>query len=567
MKSWKKSVSLLVCALMLATPLMACGAGANNEGTEQVNGALQQTNGNTSNVTDVAGNDIKRPTYYAPPHEFRWVAYSTPPNANVGAEDTDYEGNPDYNTVEHWQTLADCGFNYATPIHYDITDEDKEKTLANAEAVGVKLLFPSTDKINPDSLGYISDQGGTYQEAYNRILANEGKIKERYEKFMKYDSFAGIFGCDEPDATKFAAIAAAQDWFEDNYPQYEFYVNLLPEYATPDQLFGKLKDQEGYESYADHVARFCEIVNPYIMSYDHYCLAEDWTYLEGFFQNLAIVANNTKALEEAYNWEVPFYIYLQSMGFERKSQMKTYEHWAWQVYNSLAFGVTGVQTFNYWPHMADTGNDNATITDALVNRQGEKTDAYGYVKKTIDDIRAMEKVYLSYDWDHTSAWTKAGASKSGLLNEMSSWEGYVDVNDDNGNGNVKERLRWYTDISNISTDQEILIGEFSNRENEDNKAYFVSNASDIQKAAQVRASAYSSNSAAKEEAAKYAAKISLTFSDKVESVKLYKPSSTKPGSTKVDAEAVIEIKTPVNGVVSFTIPLGEGFFVVPVYKA
>ena len=567
MKSWKKSLSLLVCALMLATPLMACGEAANNEGTEQANGVLNQTGGNVSNATDVAGNEITRPNYYEPPHEFRWVAYSTPPNANVGSQGTAYEGNPDYNTVEHWQTLADCGFNYATPIHYDITEEEKEKTLANAEAVGVKILFPSTDKTNPDSLGYISDQGGTYQEAYNRILANEGKIKARYAKFMKYESFAGIFGCDEPDATKFEAIAAAQDWFEDNYPEYEFYVNLLPEYATNEQLFGKLNGQEGYESYADHVARFCEIVNPYIMSYDHYCLKEAGGYFNGFFQNLAIVANNTKLLEEAYNWEVPFYIYLQSMGFEFKSQMKTYEHWSWQVYNSLAFGVTGVQTFNYWPHMADKGNGNATITDALVNRQGEKTDAYDYVKKTIDDIRAMETVYLSYDWEHTSAWTKEGASRSGLLSALNGWEGYVDVNDNNKNGNTTERLNWYTDISKITTDQEILVGEFSNREKEANKAYFVSNASDIQTPALMGASMYASGERAKDIAKTYAANISLTFGNNVESVKLYKPSSTKPGSTKVDADAVIEVKTPVNGTVSFTIPLGEGFFVVPVYKA
>lgn len=546
MKKCKKSLSLLLCALLLTAPLSACGG--NGEETSN-QGGLEFGAGNVFDATDVAGNEIKRPTYYKPPEEFRWVAYSTPPNANVGTEGTPYEGNPDYNTVEHWQTLADCGFNYATSIHYDVTDEDKEKTLANAEAVGVKLLFPSTDKTNPDSLGYISDQGGTYQEAYNRIKANEGAIKERYKKFMKYESFAGIFGCDEPDATKFEAIAAAQDWFEDNYPQYEFYVNLLPEYASPEQLFGSLAGKSGYQSYADHVARFCETVNPYILSYDHYCLTDTYSYFNGFFYNLAVSAINGKALEDAYGWEVPFYIYLQSMGFEWKAEIKYYEQWAWQVYNSLAFGVTGIQTFNYWPHMATIGNGNAPISNALVDRQGKKTKVYDFVKKTIDDISAIEKLYLSYDWQHTSAWQATGKGKSGLLKKLEGWEGYLDKE-------TGERVRGYSDIAAISTNQEILIGEFANRTNDKQKAYIVSNASDVQQASSYGASVYSSSTSAQQKAAEYAANVSLTFGASVQSVNIY-----RPGSNGVAQNLVLS-----GGVANFTIPLGEGFLVVPVYN-
>ena len=549
MKGWKKSLSLLLCSLFLTTPLMACGDGNGEQANGDNDVVLNQDGSHVNDATDVAGNEIKRPSYYEVPEEFRWVAYSTPPNANVGVENTPYEGNPDYNTVANWQTLAACGFNYAQPIHYDVTDEDKIKTLQNAEEVGVKIIFPSTDNVNPDSLGYISSQGGTYQEAYNRILANEGKIKARYEKFMQYESFAGIFGCDEPNATKFEAIAAAQDWFEDNYPQYEFYVNLLPEYASNEQLFGELAGTDGYKSYADHVARFCETVNPYILSYDHYCLTDTYTYFNGFFYNLAVGAINSKALEDAYGWEVPFYIYLQSMGFEWKAEIRFYEQWAWQVYNSLAFGVTGVQTFNYWPHMAVLGNGNAPISNALVDREGNKTKVYDYVKKTIDDISAMEEVYLSYNWEHASAWTPKDATRSGLLNELEGWEGYVDE----ASG---ERVRAYTDISDIKTTQEIIIGQFKSRTDGGKKAYMVSNASDVQKAAQAGASVGSSQ-AGQTKALEYASKVTLTFANNVQSVNLYKPGSN----------GVTENVVATNGVVEFTIPLGEGFFVVPVYNA
>lgn len=548
MKAWKKSLSLLLCSLMLATPLMACNTESKKESGEET---LNQSAGTSQDATDVAGNEITKPEYYKPPHEFRWVAYSTPPNANVGTEGTNYEGNPDYNTVAHWQTMADCGFNYATPIHYDITDEDKEKTLANAEAVGLKVLFPSTDKTDPDSLGYISDQGGSYQEAYNRIKANENAIKARYEKFMKYESFAGIFGCDEPDATKFEAIAAAQDWFEDNYPQYEFYVNLLPEYASNEQLFGSLSGQPGYQDYPDHVARFCETVNPYIFSYDHYCLKDNGGYYNGFFYNLAVGAINVKALEEAYGWEVPFYIYLQSMGFEWKAEINYYEQWAWQVYTSLAYGVTGIQTFNYWPHMADIGNGNAPISNAMVDREGKPTKVYDFVQKTMKDIAAFDEVYLDYNWAHSSAWYDTSKGKSGLLKGLDGWEGYV--------GEDGKRVRGYSDISGISTNQEILIGEFSNRKNDKQKAYMVSNASDVNGLASLGYLKRNSNGTFTypDKVAAYEATVRLTFGSNVNAVKLYKPGTNGSAQTL----------TLNGGVAEFKIPVGEGYFVVPVYNS
>lgn len=52
------------------------------------------------------------------------------------------------------------------------------------------------------------------------------------------------------------------------YPEYEFYTNLLPVYATPKQLFGAF-DGEGY-TYPDYVSRYVEEVNPPSLSYDHY---------------------------------------------------------------------------------------------------------------------------------------------------------------------------------------------------------------------------------------------------------------------------------------------------------
>ncbi|MBE7084516.1 MAG: hypothetical protein E7368_00490 [Clostridiales bacterium] len=552
MKNWKKALSLLICSLMLATPLMACGG----EEKQENNDDLKQSNTGIKDTTSESGDEPFGRDYYEVPKEFRWVAYSTPPNEAVGSDK--YENNPDYNFTDgdnpHWQLMKDCGFNYAQPIHYDYDDVMTEKSLANAEKVGVKVLITSSDRQNPDSLGYISDQGGTYQEAKNKILANETAIKAHYDKFVKYESFAGIFGCDEPSADKFAAIAAAQDWWEINYPKHEFYVNLLPEYASDDQLFGTFKGKSGYKTYADHVARFCEEVNPYIMSYDHYCLGgsgeyiSNYNFLGGFFYNLAIGANNAKVLENKYGWEVPFYIYLQSMGFEGKVQPTAYEQWSWQVYNCLAFGVTGIQTFNYWPHLSPD-NGSTPITDAIVDRYGKKTKLYNFVQKTISDIASFEDVYLSYDWEHACGWNADGKGMSELMQGLQGYDGFV-----NANG---ERVKGFTDIAGINTNQEILIGQFASYADRTQKAYFVSNASDIQAAQFKDGGAFvSKNSYGKA----YNVDVTLSFGANVASVKIY-----KPGVKDENNVALPETVAVSNGKVSFTIPQGEGFFIVPTY--
>ena len=47
--------------------------------------------------------------------EFRFAAYMTPPQENVGVGEL--KDNPNYITDEQWKNLADCGFNYAYAVY------------------------------------------------------------------------------------------------------------------------------------------------------------------------------------------------------------------------------------------------------------------------------------------------------------------------------------------------------------------------------------------------------------------------------------------------------------------
>ncbi|MBE5745428.1 MAG: hypothetical protein E7355_04770 [Clostridiales bacterium] len=449
------------------------------------------------------------------PRRFRFLAYGTPVNANTGWDN--YTGNPDYNTPEQWKMMAECGFEYAQPIGYDRTDEHIERSMQAGEAAGVKVFVTDTDN-NEYSLAKLVRQGGTYEEAWARYEDNKEEILKHYNKFVKYSSFVGIFGSDEPNGMKFQAIRAAKDWFAENYPGYEYFVNLFPHYAQGWQLFGDWDGREGFHTYEDYVKYFCETVQPDSLSFDHYALVDkhEWwgdSFIKpDFFYNLAVIAKYARKLTKELGKDVPAYVYLQSMGFEGKRNLEDYEMWAWQCYTSLAFGMQGIQAFCYFSMLKDADREGFVISDALVDRFGRKTPTYAYVQRALSDIKKLESVYMSYAWEGTKAFWHG--DKCELFKQLEGWE--IDT------------LR---DITNVETDGDLLIGQFENCQNTDKKAYMLANA----------------NNPYPEKRVPFI-NVSLHF-DGVKNVTVYKPSA------KVEKIAIED------GTLRLQIPCGEGYFI------
>jgi|GEM_PF-1192575 len=557
-KILKNSIIMALLASFCVAPFASCAP--SNTGMS-VGAGLSATTGDA--------NQVKVPKYYEVPNDFRLVAYGTPTNTLVTESfEAGIWAKPDpyiYNTQENWQILKDCGFTYAQPSFYEAPDGYRSNEIVsfeNADAVNaanpdqepLKVLLGSYDYTNYNSLGAIIKDGGTYAEAMARIEDRADGIKARYDSFAAYDSFAGIFATDEPSAHMFEAIAAAQDWFEWNYPEYEFYVNLFPEYATDQQFFGQ-KWAKGNEydfgntgpyygggagqtydgvtlrqwAFNKYLSEFCEEVTPYIVSYDHYCLIDSYT-VPGFFYNLASAANNAKTLEDKMDVEIPFYIYLQSEGFEGKMKIENYERWAWQCYTSMAFGVTGIQAFCYWTMLAEQDDKGNAIEEAIVTRTGAKTPLYDIVKRTNADIKALEDVYMSYNWEGTRGFWNNEGGKSELMTQLRT---------------SGLETAGYTDISNVeitndpSHVREFLIGQFANRATDSKKAYMITNSSKVNAAFDL---VYP------------AGQINVTFANNITHVDVY-----KPGSNGIAERVALN-----GGVLSLTIPTGEGFFVVPV---
>ncbi len=540
----KNSIIIALLATFCVAPFASCNQSASlSVGAGLTNAESQSTSGPTS-----------APKYYQMPNEFRLVAYGTPPTTIVGEEGGSWESEDpyEYNTQENWQIMRDAGFEWAQPIYYETNDEEYIVSLRNADAINkanpddepIKVLITNYDYRNPNSLAAITRAGGTYDEAMATIKSRETEIKARYDAFAQYDSFGGIFGADEPSAHMYEAIAAAQDWFEWNYPGYEFYVNLFPEYATPSQLFGKFIDKAGdvnvpgegyrgltgYAAYNKYISDFCAIVDPYMVSYDHYCLKTSET-MPGFFFNLATGATNAKIVEDRIGYEVPFFVYLQSMGFEGKMKIDNYVRWAWQVYTSMAFGVTGIQAFCYWTLMADADANGAVIEDGIIDRDGNKTVLYDIVQRVNKDISDLEEVYMAYNWEHTGG--AYNGTRSAVLGDFL----------DSG-----FQVNSYEDIASININsssaymREFLIGQFASRADSTKKAYMVTNSSKVNTLGDLTNLGRNPGS------------ISLTFTSDITEVLVYKPGTG----------GVPERLQLTSNVLTLEIPTGEGFFVVPV---
>mgnify|MGYP005806380007 FL=1 len=326
-------------------------------------------------------------------NRIRFVAYLSPPPAKVGYGE--FADNPNHITEEDYRGMTDCGFDRAIGLFENRTYHYLAG-MRQAERAGMDYLV--RDQFRSGSLEGIIDHLNKGGKTTEMLLREKGdRIAARFDKYSKQPAFSGILASDEPPATKFEAIRKVQDWFKERYPAKEFIVNLLPTYANAEQLSG-IKDKEGFDYEKEYVGEFIRIVQPEILSYDHYALLYDWSKHENalrpdYLRNLEVFAEYSKQTGK------PFYNFMLTIGHLYYRTQKTYEDIAWQVYTSLAYGVKGLQTFTYWTLLSN--GEAEKITTALVDRDGTKTPAWYAMQQVIREVRAFESEYMAMQWAGT----------------------------------------------------------------------------------------------------------------------------------------------------------------------
>ena len=162
------------------------------------------------------------------------------------------------------------------------------------------------------------------------------------ERFKNHPALAGYSLRDEPNRNDFEHLGQWAKRIQAVDDQHFCYVNLFPNYATPEQL--------GSETYREHVQQFIEAIPLPFLSFDHY----------------PIVAHKP--------YPIPTMAELRL-----------------QVYSNLAYGAQGIQYFTYWTPQPGTWDFHHAPIDYDTKK---RTEVYDMIKQMNTEIKNLSFVFL-----------------------------------------------------------------------------------------------------------------------------------------------------------------------------
>lgn len=245
--------------------------------------------------------------------------------------------------VERYRELADCGFTHSFTGFANLADMTKALDAANQ--AGVKLMV-SCPELQSDPQATV-------------------------KRLKDHPAVGGYFLRDEPAAGDFASLARWAKQIESIDDRHVAYVNLFPDYATPQQL--------GTETYQQYVDRFVKEVPVQVISFDYYPII-DHSVRASWYTNLETISAAAKSANK------PFWAFALSLR-HYNYPVPTVAHLREQVFSNLAYGAQGIQYFTYWS-AGDLGGDSP------IDAAGKRTPVYDRVKTVNAEIRGFSRVFL-----------------------------------------------------------------------------------------------------------------------------------------------------------------------------
>jgi len=201
--------------------------------------------------------------------------------------------------------------------------------------------------------------------------AKRAQLDALIERVKHHPALEAYFLTDEPGAEAFAGLGKLVAHLRERDPAHLAYINLFPTYANEKQLGVTTADAArariGYPTnftgvgpddpvvlrYREHLKRFVEVVQPDLISYDHYHFFKesDGRPKDGkqYFLNLALI--RLAALEA----RKPFLNIIQADTIEKNWRLPNANEMRWLVFTTLAYGGRGISYFTYWGPPAYNG--------------------------------------------------------------------------------------------------------------------------------------------------------------------------------------------------------------------
>lgn len=183
------------------------------------------------------------------------------------------------------------------------------------------------------------------------------------DEFADEPAVWGYSLVDEPEAGAFPALGERVAELRRRQPGKLAFINLLPNYASPEQL--------GTETYDEHVRRAVEQMDVDVLCMDHYpTFKPGGDTRESYCRNLAVLRKH--ALQAG----VPYWNFFNIMPYGPMTD-PTAGQVRWQVYTSLAYGARGVLYFCYYTPKGGEFPKGG----AIIGRDDRPTRHYGQARR------------------------------------------------------------------------------------------------------------------------------------------------------------------------------------------
>ena len=164
------------------------------------------------------------------------------------------------------------------------------------------------------------------------------------ERVRKHPAFYAYHLFDEPPAKDFPGLARIVGYLREMDPAHLAYINLLPTYASNEQLGTK---GAKVEAYTEHLRQYVDVVRPSLLSYDHYQFANSGDSTD-YFLNLALIR------ERALAAGLPFMNIVQAASWgptlnasPHSPRVPTPDEMRFLVYSTVAYGAQGISYYVY----------------------------------------------------------------------------------------------------------------------------------------------------------------------------------------------------------------------------
>ena len=283
-------------------------------------------------------------------------------------------------TEETIKDLAEAGIDISMVIYSALSPENKKNVLDWHAKHGVMAWIRDP---------YLRE--GTPGKDYDPTK------KELIEPYKNHPAFFGNVFNDEPGTAHYKGISDYVNAYHESFPGKIPFVNLLPFYASDEQLtYGAAAQKIDFydtpaSGYEDYLERFTKTVDVPFICTDIYPLRCDENKKKTAYKNYV------RAIEfvarEARSSGREFWCYIQSFSSKTRPLFRVPDEkdLRWQCYSMLSFGA---KTILYFVWHGPEVND---YLNTPIDAEGNKNPLWYSAKKVNSEIIALSDVYLEYD--------------------------------------------------------------------------------------------------------------------------------------------------------------------------